>query len=185
MIVMINGAYGAGKTTVASRLVASIPNSMLFDPEEVGFMLRRIVPEEIRQREEKTDNFQDLELWKVLTVKVAGLLKMTYGKHLIVPMTIIHKEYFSYMFNGFKELDEQTCHFCLIANQETLCERLRRRGEAEGNWCYRQIPTCVEAYQDTCFEEKIMTDGVPVEEIVDYVRKRIDVLARTAERGLD
>jgi chloramphenicol 3-O-phosphotransferase len=183
MIVMINGAYGAGKTTVASRLAASIPNSMLFDPEEVGFMLRRIVPEEMRLREEKTDNFQDLQLWGVLTVKVAGLLKMTYGKHLIVPMTIIHKEYFTYIFNGFKELDKHTCHFCLIASRETLYERLRRRGEAEGNWCYRQIPACVEAFQDTCFEEKIQTDGVPAEEIVDYVKKRIEAMAHADATG--
>jgi chloramphenicol 3-O-phosphotransferase len=185
MIIMINGAYGVGKTTVANRLVGLITNSMLFDPEEVGFMLRSIIPEEIRQHEEKTDNFQDLELWKVLTVQVADLLKMKYGKHLIVPMTIIHKDYFRYIFNGFKEIDEQTYHFCLIAKHETIHERLRKRGEIEGNWCFQQVQKCVEAHQDKCFEEHIMTDGVSVEEIAAYIGKRIDFLAGTSERALD
>ena len=42
MIVMINGAFGVGKTTVAKGLLAGIPDSMLYDPEDVGQMLRTI-----------------------------------------------------------------------------------------------------------------------------------------------
>jgi uridine kinase len=36
MIIMINGAFGAGKTTVANKLLKLMPNCMLYDPEEVG-----------------------------------------------------------------------------------------------------------------------------------------------------
>lgn len=43
MIVMVNGAFGAGKTTVAEELLRQIDGSMIFDPEEVGYMLRSIV----------------------------------------------------------------------------------------------------------------------------------------------
>ena len=42
MIVMINGAFGVGKTTAAKGLLAPIPDSMLYDPEDVGQMLRTI-----------------------------------------------------------------------------------------------------------------------------------------------
>lgn len=56
MIIMINGAFGVGKTTVASNLVQSIPNSMLYDPEEIGYMLRIIITNELKAPDEKTDN---------------------------------------------------------------------------------------------------------------------------------
>lgn len=50
MIIMINGAFGVGKTTVATILLERIPNSMLIDPEEVGYMLRNIIKDEIKRR---------------------------------------------------------------------------------------------------------------------------------------
>lgn len=71
MIIMINGAFGVGKTSVAEALNQTLDNSMLYDPEEVGFMLRNIVTEKVLESDEKTNDFQDLELWKTLTVEVA------------------------------------------------------------------------------------------------------------------
>ncbi len=41
MIIMVNGAFGVGKTTIAQGLLSEIPNSMLYDPEEIGLMLRK------------------------------------------------------------------------------------------------------------------------------------------------
>jgi broad-specificity NMP kinase len=181
MIIMLNGAYGVGKTTVANRLLGSIRDSMVYDPEEIGYMLRNMITDEIRTQEEQTDNFQDLELWKILVVKVAELLQRKYRKNLIVPMTIINKEYFFYILNGFKEIDQQTFHFCLLAQEETIYERLRKRGEIEGNWCFRQTKKCLEAYQDPCFEEYIMTDGVCIDDTVKTIETRIRCLARKGE----
>jgi adenylate kinase family enzyme len=178
MIIMINGAFGVGKTTVANKLLESIDNSMLYDPEEVGYMLRNIITDEVKKAEEKTDNFQDFELWKVLTVKVARLLKEKYQKKMIVPMTIINKEYFTYILNGFKEIDEQTYHFCLIAKEETIYERLLGRGEVEGNWCFQQTKKCVEAYQDECFEEYIFTDSLGIDQIVKDIERRIHIFKK-------
>ena len=68
MIIMINGAFGVGKTTVANKLLENLDNFMLFDPEEVGFMLRHVIPDDIKKPNERTDNFQDLEMWRSLTV---------------------------------------------------------------------------------------------------------------------
>jgi deoxyadenosine/deoxycytidine kinase len=59
MIIMINGAFGSGKTSAANMLHPLIPNSMIYDPEEIGLMLRKIVIEDIRLEEERTDDFQD------------------------------------------------------------------------------------------------------------------------------
>ncbi|RYG26955.1 hypothetical protein EON82_01225 [bacterium] len=45
MIVILNGAFGVGKTTLANALLAQQPDWMIFDPEEVGAMLWKICPE--------------------------------------------------------------------------------------------------------------------------------------------
>lgn len=166
MIVMINGSFGVGKTTVAERLVSSIANSMLFDPEEVGFMLRNIVPE-------KTPDFQDLELWRHLTVHVGRLMQETYKKTLIVPMTIYNKTYFQSIYDGFKQFDKQTFHFCLVANENTIYERLRRRGEEEGNWCFQQVEKCTQAFKDEMFRVHIQTDFMDIDDIVNSIAEYI------------
>lgn len=173
MIIMINGAFGVGKTSVAGALLNTIENSMLYDPEEVGFMLRNIVTNEIMKEAEKTGDFQDLELWKVLTVKVAESLKTTYNKTLIVPMTIYKKENFEYILNGFKQMDIDTYHFCLLGQEETIYERLRKRGEEEGNWCFQQTQKCIVAFKNKCFADYIHTDDMTIADIVRMITDKV------------
>ncbi|MCP1183752.1 AAA family ATPase [Paenibacillus sp. 1781tsa1] len=75
MIIMINGAFGSGKTSAAKALQPLISNSMIYDPEEIGYMLRKLLPENYREENERTDDFQDIELWRILTVKTAKEVK--------------------------------------------------------------------------------------------------------------
>ncbi|HBN2405570.1 TPA: hypothetical protein MM915_005799, partial [Klebsiella pneumoniae] len=44
MIIWINGPFGAGKTTLAERLRDRRPKSLIFDPEEIGFVVKETVP---------------------------------------------------------------------------------------------------------------------------------------------
>ncbi|MCM3236275.1 AAA family ATPase [Heyndrickxia oleronia] len=175
MIIMINGAFGVGKTTVANELVKQMDNSMIFDPEEVGYMLRNIIPNEIKQKEANTGDFQDLQLWKELTVVMANRLIQTYKMNLIIPMTIRKKEYLHYIMNGFKKINQDTYHFCLIAEEETIYERLRRRGEEEGNWCFQQTRKCINAFNTYDFGEYIQTDHLSIPAIVEKVKKKISL----------
>ena len=108
---MINGTFGSGKTSATNILQSLISNSMIYDPEEIGYMLRNIINEETRLEEERTDDFQDLELWRILTVKTAHELMNKYKKHLIVPMTIYKADHFEYILNGFKSFDQDVFHF--------------------------------------------------------------------------
>jgi hypothetical protein len=98
---------------------------------------------------------------------------MKYKKNLIVPMTIYNKDYFQYIFNGFKKIDQDTYHFCLIAKEETIYQRLLQRGEVQGNWCFQQTKRCTEAFKDACFEQYIITDNVNVEDIVKTIEIHI------------
>ncbi len=170
---MINGAFGVGKTTVSNELLKVIKNSMIFDPEEVGFMLNQIIPQPLRSIEAVNGDFQDLSLWKELTVQTAKLLITHYKMNLIVPMTIRKKEYFHYIFDGFQRIDEKTFHFCLVANEETIYERLRKRGEEEGNWCFQQTRLCLESFNENDFNEYIQTEQIDVETIVRTIKEKI------------
>lgn len=170
---MINGAFGVGKTTVSHELLKVIENSMIFDPEEVGFMLRNILPEEVKRLEAETGDFQDLQLWRELTVKVARVLIDTYNVNLIVPMTIRKLEYFHYIFSGFKSIDKHTYHFCLTASKATIYKRLLERGEEKGNWCFQQTDKCLKAYNENDFREYIDTENVAIHDVVETIKKKL------------
>lgn len=171
MIIMINGPFGVGKTTTANKLLDYIPNSMRFDPEEIGFMLQKIIDKNTRTSEE-TDCFQSLELWKILTVNTAKEIKKKYNKNLIVPMTIKPAN-FEYIYNGFKEIDEDTFHFCLMATEETIHKRLTERGDEAGSFSFRQTKKILDALSDDRFEEHIDTEKLDSSEIVEAILQRI------------
>jgi deoxyadenosine/deoxycytidine kinase len=59
IFVLINGPFGIGKTTSARLVVERFPNSMLFDPEEIGAFLRRLLGNLVA-----ASDYQDLELWR-------------------------------------------------------------------------------------------------------------------------
>lgn len=44
MIIWINGAFGVGKSHTSYELVRRLRNAFLFDPEQVGFFLRKYLP---------------------------------------------------------------------------------------------------------------------------------------------
>lgn len=173
MIIMINGALGSGKTSVSQMLYPLIPNSMIYDPEEIGYMVRKVISDEIRLGEEQTDDFQDIELWRILTVKIARELKVKYNRHLIVPMTIYKSDYFDYIYNGFKEIDNDIYHFCLVTSEETIQKRLTGRGNMLGGWTFQQIKKCVNAFNNIKFEEHIYTDQMSTTEIIKVILNKI------------
>ncbi|TFB19551.1 tunicamycin resistance protein [Filobacillus milosensis] len=172
MIIMINGAFGVGKTTVANELVKELDNSMIYDPEEVGFMLREVIPDEMKWAEAETGDFQDLELWRELTVTVAESLHKKYNKTLIVPMTIRRPEYFNYIINGFKNID-RTYPFCLTASKEVIHNRLRKREAEEDGWCFQQTDKCLKAYNEHDFSEYVNTEGMSVKEVIESIKKQL------------
>lgn len=175
MIVMINGAFGVGKSTTASELVKRIPNAIIYDPEEVGFMLRNIIPEATKLDSERTGDFQDLELWRVLVVQVAEQIKGKYDCNLVVPMTLRKRAYFDYIYNGLRNLDEKTFCFCLIASKECIHRRLEQRGDDAGAWSFIQTDDCLSAFSSDYFGEPVDAEKMSITEVVDYIIKKLEI----------
>lgn len=166
MIIFINGSFAVGKTTIAELLVQRIPHSMLFDPEEIGSSLARIV-----RPVEQLNDFQDISIWRPLVVTTAHHLREAYQRTLIMPMTIWHRPYFDEIINGLRQFEPQVHHFCLTASEKTLFHRLSKREHTPQAyaWITERIPHCVNAFQSPAFAVQIATEGKTPGEIVEEI----------------
>ncbi len=171
MIILINGAFGAGKTTTATRLAERIENAMIFDPEEVGFMLRAIIPKSFKKPHEQSGDFQDLDLWRVLVVQTLTRLKEQYGCHFIVPMTLCNKSYCDYIVEGMKAIDSDFYHVYLKASAETINKRLVQRGETPGTWPFQQAARCLSGLDVIEGKIEINTDSMGIDEVIKTIEE--------------
>ena len=100
MIVWINGPFGGEKTTLSELLVELIPNSIIFDPERVGFIIHGAMPEE------RSRNFQDFKMWRKLVVEFIREFQAEFKKNLVIPMAIHNLSYTKEIFSEIKNIDK-------------------------------------------------------------------------------
>lgn len=146
MIVWVNGTFGAGKTSTCRELVELLPGSTLYDPEQVGYALRTLLP---RERLEQVDDFQDLPSWRRLVPEVAAAMLAEVAGPLVVPMTLLREEYRDEIFGDLAARGLPVHHFVLHAEETILHERIRDGEEVPGdpqaserarNWRLRHLP---------------------------------------------
>lgn len=167
MIIWLNGGFGVGKTTIAKIIVRKLPGAQLVDPEQIGFMLRRMIP-----RDQRPANFQDLSLWRELTGStITGLQKLT-KLPLVVPMTLVELSYFEQITGALRDDGCHIHHFVLTATPGTLQQRLRRRWwqlPRGRNWCMEQSARHMVAFQSPNYGTLIKTDDRTASDIADEI----------------
>ncbi|MER7564733.1 NUDIX domain-containing protein [Streptomyces sp. NPDC048523] len=145
MIVWINGAFGAGKTTTARELIELIPNSTLFDPEDIGAAVVRLLP---AKHLAEVGDFQDLPIWRRLVIDTAAAMLAELGGTLVVPMTLLRQEYRDEIFGGLAARRIAVHHILLAPAETILRERIAGRetpptlplgGVGQGHWAYDHI----------------------------------------------
>jgi chloramphenicol 3-O-phosphotransferase len=168
MVIWINGAFGAGKTSIARRIAVLRPDALLFDPEQIGFLLRRLLPLE------GIADFQDRPLWRALTVRLITEAEATAIGPVIVPMTLVNRGYFDEVVGGLRRSGVALHHFTLTASPAILRRRLRRRlaWPASRRWALARVEPCAAALADPIFAVQVDTEGRKVAEIA------ADILAR-------
>jgi len=124
VIVWVNGAFGAGKTTTARELIDLIPNSTLFDPEVIGGALTHLLPP---KHLAEVGDFQDLPIWRRLVVDTAAAMLAELGGVLIVPMTLLRQEYRDEIFGGLASRRIPVRHVLLAPAETILRERIAGR----------------------------------------------------------
>ncbi|QDY75489.1 NUDIX hydrolase [Streptomyces qinzhouensis] len=128
MIVWINGAFGAGKTTTAGELVDLIPNSTLYDPELIGAELRLLLPPKAL---DEVGDYQDLPIWRRLVVDTAAAMLTQLGGVLVVPMTLLRQEYRDEIFGGLAARRIPVRQVLLRPDETILRSRIASREERE------------------------------------------------------
>lgn len=176
MIIMLNGAFGVGKTTTARRLVAELPGALLYDPEIIGFVIKRlnrVVP----LAGGRTGDYQDMPSWRRLSVTTAALLRRCSRRTLVVPMTLAWPLYFREIRDGLRQIDPDLHHFCLTASSATIHQRLLARGEQPGSWAFQQTQRCVETLRAQEYGQHIDTEQHDPARVVRVILKQIGVSA--------
>jgi hypothetical protein len=145
VIIWINGAFGAGKTTLAEELHRRLPDAVFYDPEYVGYILRRWVPV-------PTGDFQDLPSWRELVIATALSLRRHHAETLIVPMTLISGAYLSEILGGLAAAGEETLHVFLDLDAGVLHQRITDRvlvpddpdqDQEAREFCYRNMDRAI------------------------------------------
>ncbi|MFI7632991.1 AAA family ATPase [Nonomuraea sp. NPDC049400] len=147
MIIWINGAFGAGKTTLSGKLRERLPDSLVLDPEEIGFLLRATVPAP------ESGDFQDLPIWRRLTLTTLLELRRQYERPIIVPMTLVNPLYLEQIQGGAVEAGEVLLNLYLDLDKEVLRTRIKQqvlapdptRDEEIREWRLAQVDRCLAA----------------------------------------
>jgi chloramphenicol 3-O-phosphotransferase len=164
MILLLNGAFGIGKTTVARALVARLRRSILFNPELIGIPMQRIV----RVTGRSVDDFQDLASWRRWTISV---LRMTrrFRENVVVPMAFSNVQYLDEIRAGIRAFEPHVLHFCLVAPLDVVQERLQRRRNDATEWELRRAGECCIAHRDDAFAQQIDAAHRNPDEIADEI----------------
>jgi len=178
MIIWINGAFGSGKTQTAYELNKLIENSFVFDPEQCGFFIRSNIPNGI-----KKSDFQDYQLWRMISNQMLTYIEEQYDGIIICPMTVTNSDYLEEIKTGFESKGIMFKHFCLVADKEVIKKRLKKRGERSSSWAFDQIDRCIKSHKNQYFAEHIDTTHLSIDQVVQEVALRANIKLKADSRS--
>jgi adenylylsulfate kinase-like enzyme len=172
LIIWLNGAFGSGKTTLTVELHRRLPDAVIFDPEDVGYVLRQAVPV-------PTGDFQDLPSWRHLVAEHALTLRTFHTATLLVPMTLVNRRYFDEIIGTLREAGEKVMHVFLDVPADVLESRIRtqvlcpdnpERDERARQFRLKNIERCVAAAKEQP-EDTVMlrSDLMNPSQLADWV----------------
>ncbi|THA23503.1 NUDIX hydrolase [Streptomyces sp. RKND-216] len=118
MIVWLNGASGAGKTTTAHELLDLLPGSTLYDPELLGPGLRSMLPPD-----RAADDVRELRSWRRLLADGAAALLTEVPGPLITPVSLLRQDHRDEIFGALAARRIPVCHVLLHCDAATLRAR--------------------------------------------------------------
>lgn len=189
MILWLNGSFGAGKTTTAYELEWRLEKAFVYDPENIGYFLRKNAPKECW-----TEDFQDIPLWREFNYQTLKWMAGSYPGVIIAPMTINRQEYFDEIIGRLMEDGVPVRHVILWADRETLLKRLGARNLRppmmersilkKESFAVKAIPRSLDFFAARPEEEKVYTDALTVDQVVEEVARRCGLgLKKDKRRG--
>ncbi|WP_253836910.1 AAA family ATPase [Actinokineospora globicatena] len=181
----MNGPFGVGKTQTAWELARRVPGGVVCDPEAVGFGLHRAMPRWLRE------DFQDLRSWRAGVVEVLDLVLRRHEGVVVAPMTLVEPAYFDEVVGGLRGLGHDVRHFALLAERETVVDRLAERGFGHAvawvagrgaalrreSFALANLDRCLERLQEPGFATHVWTDELSLRQVVDLIATEVGVAA--------
>ena len=167
MIIWLNGAFGAGKTTVASALCQRLPGSFCYDPENAGYFLRQNTPACLH-----TPDFQDTPLWRQINGLLLAQLAREYPGDIIIPMTLVSRSYWQQITGELVKQGVRVEHFILWADRETIVRRLRKRSLGmlwREQFALDALDRCTAAFAQAPPERRIPTEGRTPDQLAEQI----------------
>jgi hypothetical protein len=170
-VVLINGSFGVGKTTVARELRRRVAGSVIYDPEWAGLVIQRLSRVFLGRR--RVDDFQDLYLWRRSVAPAARVFRTFARGPVFVPMTFSSADYLAFVLSGIRAFEPNVRVFCLVASLDTIRARLRGRSTPlegpEALWIARQTEVCVRAHEHPGFGQRVDTECRSIPDVVDRI----------------
>lgn len=194
MLIWINGAFGAGKTTTAFELHRRLPDSYIYDPENLGYFLQKNTPPACGR-----PDFQQIPLWREGNFQTLAWICSQYSGTVIVPMTLTDSGYEAEILGRLERAGVEVRRFALWASRETLLRRLKKRSLGrlgKERFAVEAIDRCLDFFRRAEGWTLLPTDRIPADAAAERlaelaglrltpdrrsgVRKRLDRLAVTA-----
>jgi predicted kinase len=168
-VILLDGAFGVGKSTVARRFRDRVTGSRLYDPERLGYVMRRL-PRWFPGSTARLADYRDSRLWRALTARAIRVFARA-ARPLIVPMAL-NRELLDVLRRALAANGCLVVHVCLVAPERVVHERLAARGvsraSTEGQWVYpRASAACREHSRNDALVHRIDTDRKAPDAIVD------------------
>lgn len=170
MIIWLNGAFGSGKTTVATALQQKIAKSKIYDPETIGSLIDRFTP-----KFKKESDFQDYPAWRKWNVSLLLLFSKIYSGVIIVPMTLYREDYFNEIMCGLQHRRTDVYHFILDVDKDVVIKRLKKRNDGTLDWGVSKLSQCLSFYDSRPITEKICYSDASVNDAVKEILNKIDL----------
>jgi len=165
MILWINGAFGSGKTTTANKLHRRLPNSFIYDPENVGYFIRQNTNGLF-----SAGDFQDIPLWREMNYKTLRMINENYNGTVIVPMTLVNPDYYNEIVGRLISDGVDIKHYILYAKREEIRRRIKKRSFfRDEDFALDAIDRCVNAFDTHITDVKIHVDSMSIDMVVDKI----------------
>jgi chloramphenicol 3-O-phosphotransferase len=168
VILLLNGAFGIGKTSVARVLATRLPRAVLYDPELIGIVLQRTA----RMFGRSVPDFQDLRLWRRLTIVALRIMRL-FRQNIVVPMAFSDTNYLREIRSGISRFESSQFHFCLVAPIEVVQQRLRNRtlNQRDAAWQFRRAAECCAVHRGEEFATQVDTADRDVKQIAEEIMR--------------
>jgi chloramphenicol 3-O-phosphotransferase len=164
VIVLLNGAFGAGKTTAARLVRARLRGAAIVDPELLGWALQHLLF--------LRGDYQDRPSWRWSTVLAARVVRLV-RPIVIVPMTIWRAPYFDAIAAGLSAIDADFVPLRLLAGEAALRRRIEARGGSAREWSLAHLERCTRAFESARYGQAIDTDGRSPDDVADAIVRHL------------